>query len=65
MANCAFPLGGYVKFLGDKNPASGPNPKIDFDDEQVFLRKSMHGAPLWARFMTVLLAQCLILYFQA
>ena len=49
----AFPLGGYVKFLGDKNLASGPNPKIDFDDEQSFLRKSMHGAPLWARFMTV------------
>ena len=49
----AFPLGGYVKFLGDKNSASGPDPTIDFEDDQSFLRKSMHGAPLWARFITV------------
>jgi len=49
----AFPLGGYVKFLGDKNAASGPKPKIEFDNEQSYLRKSMHGAPLWARFVTV------------
>ena len=49
----AFPLGGYVKFLGDKNSASGPDPKINFDDDRDFLRRSMHGAPLWARFITV------------
>ena len=49
----AFPLGGYVKFLGDKNPASSPDPEIDKRDEQNSLRKSMHGAPLWARFITV------------
>ena len=49
----AFPLGGYVKFLGDKNPASSPDPEIDKRDEQNPLRKSMHGAPLWARFITV------------
>ena len=49
----AFPLGGYVKFLGDKNSASVPDPKINFEDDQSFLRKSMHGAPLWARFITV------------
>ena len=49
----AFPLGGYVKFLGDKNSASAPDPKTDFDDDKSFLRKSMHGAPLWARFITV------------
>ena len=49
----AFPLGGYVKFLGDKNPASSPDPEIDKCDEQNLLRKSMHGAPLWARFITV------------
>ena len=48
-----FPLGGYVKFLGDKNAASGRDPTIDFEDDQRFLRKSMHGAPLWARFITV------------
>ena len=49
----AFPLGGYVKFLGDKNPAGSPDPEIDKRDEQNLLRKSMHGAPLWARFITV------------
>jgi regulator of sigma E protease len=49
----AFPLGGYVKFLGDKNSASSPDPEIDKRDEQNSLRKSMHGAPLWARFITV------------
>ena len=49
----AFPLGGYVKFLGDKKPAVCPDPEIDKRDEQNLLRKSMHGAPLWARFITV------------
>jgi len=49
----AFPLGGYVKFLGDKNSASGPDPTIDFGNDQSFRRKSMQGAPLWARFITV------------
>ena len=49
----AIPLGGYVKFLGDKNSASVTDQKADFEDHQSFLRKSMHGAPLWARFTTV------------
>ena len=49
----AFPLGGYVKFLGDRNSASSPCPQTDQHDEQNFLRKTMHGAPLWARFLTV------------
>ena len=49
----AFPLGGYVKFRGDKNSASSPDPTIYFEDDQSFRRKSMHGAPLWARFITV------------
>jgi len=49
----AFPLGGYVKFLGDKNATSSQNQKIVLDDDQSSLRQSMHGAPLWARFMTV------------
>ncbi|WP_372572850.1 RIP metalloprotease RseP [Ruegeria jejuensis] len=51
-----LPFGGYVKFLGDANAASGKdeaamqtlsegNPKA--------LRASMHGAPLWARTATV------------
>ena len=49
----AFPLGGYVKFFGDKNPASGADPEIDLRNDQNLLRKSLHGAPLWARFITV------------
>ncbi len=49
----AFPLGGYVKFLGDRNSASSPCPQTYQYDEQNFLRKTMHGAPLWARFLTV------------
>ena len=50
----ALPLGGFVKFLGDKNSASSPN--IDLKsakDDAVFSRATMQGAPLWARFMTV------------
>ena len=55
----ALPLGGYVKFLGDKSPAS--NPSLNMQDWQagtdnkndVYKRASMHGAPLWARFLTV------------
>jgi regulator of sigma E protease len=49
------PLGGYVKFLGDAN-ASSANP-----DEETLSRLSnaerrhtLHGAPLWARAVTVL-----------
>lgn len=46
----AIPLGGYVKFLGDANAASvGANdvaPEID-------PRRTMNGAPLWARAATV------------
>ena len=49
----AFPLGGYVKFLGDKDPAGGLDPNISFSNKQSVQRRSMHGAPLWARFMTV------------
>lgn len=44
----AFPIGGYVKFLGDGNAASvggdGTTPKD---------RNTMLGAPLWARAATV------------
>ena len=49
----ALPLGGYVKFLGDKNPAGSPNPRMVAHNDQNLLRKSMLGAPLWARFITV------------
>ena len=51
----ALPFGGYVKFLGDSDAASSGT-----DEEAVSalseeeLRHTMHGAPLWARFLTVL-----------
>lgn len=52
----ALPFGGYVKFLGDSNAASGQ----DFEklaeiwkEDPENLRHTMHGAPLWARTATV------------
>ena len=50
----AVPLGGYVKFLGDKNSSSAP--EIEFKSDKCdasLTRATMQGAPLWARFMTV------------
>lgn len=51
----ALPFGGYVKFLGDSNAASGKDSGVmaaaSADPEA--LRKTMHGAPLWARAATV------------
>ena len=49
----ALPLGGYVKFLGDKNASGSSGARTMSDEDPNFLRKSMYGAPLWARFMTV------------
>ncbi len=49
----ALPFGGFVKFLGDANAASGK------DDAAIAVltpqerRHTMHGAPLWARAATV------------
>ena len=48
----ALPLGGYVKFAGDSNAASvgaADTPGLDAGE----LRRTMHGAPLWARAATV------------
>ncbi len=49
----ALPFGGYVKFLGDADAASGKDgaaiDALDVDER----RRSMHGAPLWARAATV------------
>lgn len=52
----ALPFGGYVKFLGDADAASGKDAETmaeiyrrNPDD----LRHTMHGAPLWARAATV------------
>ena len=49
----ALPFGGYVKFLGDANAASGVDPQILQDLDEATLRRTMHGAPLWARAATV------------
>ncbi|WP_238366575.1 RIP metalloprotease RseP [Mesobacterium pallidum] len=49
----ALPFGGYVKFAGDSNAASGKDAEAMeglSDDER---RHTMHGAPLWARAATV------------
>ena len=46
----ALPFGGYVKFLGDANAASvGGTDTVG----QVDPRRTMQGAPLWARALTV------------
>ncbi|MDO5646842.1 RIP metalloprotease RseP [Paracoccus sp. (in: a-proteobacteria)] len=47
----AVPLGGYVRFMGDDNAASaGPGRAVD----PALRRQTLHGAPLWARFATLL-----------
>lgn len=49
----AIPLGGYVRFLGDGDAASAlPDHNLtNVSPEEA--RRSMHGAPLWARSATV------------
>lgn len=46
----ALPLGGFVKFLGDANAASVGS---DGTVAEVDMRRTMLGAPLWARVATV------------
>lgn len=48
-----LPFGGYVKFLGDSDAASGKDSDAiaAMSDEE--RRKTMHAAPLWARAATV------------
>lgn len=50
-----LPFGGYVKFAGDANAASGKDTDAmeDVATDPVRLRETMHGAPLWARALTV------------
>ena len=51
----ALPLGGYVRFLGDADAASGRGDGSDGGaDARTERRQTMHGAPLWARAATVL-----------
>lgn len=45
----AIPLGGYVRFLGDADPASVSDAPVD----PRLARQTLHGAPLWARAATV------------
>jgi regulator of sigma E protease len=51
----ALPFGGYVKFAGDANAASGKDEQAmaEVADDPQALRHTMHGAPLWARTLTV------------
>ena len=49
----ALPFGGYVKFLGDADAASGKDAEAMAATPPERLRQTMHGAPLWARTATV------------
>lgn len=49
----ALPLGGYVKFLGDSDAASGKDAEAIDGLSDADRRHTMHGAPLWARAATV------------
>lgn len=50
-----LPFGGFVKFLGDANAASGKDEEAmaEAETDPALLRRTMHGAPLWARAATV------------
>lgn len=48
-----LPFGGYVKFLGDADAASGKDADTMRALDAGRRRASMHGAPLWARAATV------------
>ncbi|MEX5565047.1 RIP metalloprotease RseP [Pseudophaeobacter sp. 1A16562] len=50
-----LPFGGYVKFLGDADAASGKDSAAmeAAANDPTRLRQTMHGAPLWARSATV------------
>jgi len=49
----ALPFGGFVKFLGDADAASGKDGEAIHQMDPAELRRTMHGAPLWARAATV------------
>lgn len=50
----ALPFGGFVKFRGDENAASGKDADAMAGLSAQERRATMHGAPLWARTLTVL-----------
>jgi regulator of sigma E protease len=47
-----LPLGGYVRFVGDMNPASQPDPDAELAPE--VKSRSFHLKPWWQRFLIVL-----------
>ncbi len=49
----ALPFGGYVKFAGDADAASGKDGAAISAMSASARRRTMHGAPLWARAATV------------
>ena len=49
----ALPFGGYVKFMGDANAASAPDGEAVRELSDADKRRTMPGAPLWARAATV------------
>ncbi len=49
----ALPFGGFVKFLGDADAASAKDEGALHAMAEGERRRSMHGAPLWARAATV------------
>lgn len=49
----AIPFGGYVKFRGDADAASGRDVAALSAMEQADYRTTMHGAPKWARAATL------------
>ena len=49
----ALPFGGYVRFLGDADAASGRDTEVIDALAEDTRRRTMHGAPLWARAATV------------
>ncbi|WP_375690720.1 RIP metalloprotease RseP [Pseudooceanicola sp. LIPI14-2-Ac024] len=49
----ALPFGGYVRFMGDSDAASGKDADAMQGLSATDRRRTMHGAPLWARAATV------------
>jgi regulator of sigma E protease len=47
-----LPLGGYVRFVGDMNPASAPAAEESVPEE--LRAQSFHHKPVWQRFLIVL-----------
>lgn len=49
----ALPLGGYVKFMGDADAASGKDGQAMTGLSEAELKRTMHGADVWRRAATV------------